>query len=52
MSGLLFRLEDHFYFLAERNRGLLTCAIFRSLSGFFAFAGDVLHAGAGRARPF
>ncbi|AHB49914.1 hypothetical protein W911_03905 [Hyphomicrobium nitrativorans NL23] len=44
MSRLTFQLEDHFRFLAEQGDGLLARALYRFLSGFFAFVGDVLHA--------
>lgn len=45
MSRLLFQLEDHFGFLAEQGGGgMLARALFRTLSGVCAFAGDALHA--------
>ena len=52
MSQLLFRLEDHFYFLAERNPGALASVLYRPLSAVFAVLGDVLHASTGRVRHY
>lgn len=52
MSRLMFRLEDHFYAMAEQRTGCLASALWRRISNFFAFAGDVLNATALRPRFF
>lgn len=52
MSRLMFRLEDHFYAIAEQHPGGLASALWRLVSNIFAFAGDVLNATAARRRFF
>ncbi len=52
MSRLMFRLEDHFYAMAEQHPGGFASALWRRISNLFAFAGDVLNATVVRPRFF
>lgn len=52
MSRFMFRLEDHFYAMAEKHQGDFAGAIWRGVSNFFAFAGDVLNIAMVRSHRF